>query len=126
MALISDTIMNTALNYLKANGDALNLCDTLPTTYTEAITTYMLATASITSTDYTGPADGDTSGRKITVDAQSSISVTNSGDTAYAAITDSGNSELLLVAVCTAQTLTSGNTVNTTAFDWEIRDAADE
>ena len=126
MAYINDDIFDVALQYIVDNGDALNLCNDEPTTFTEATDTYLLAAIAIDSGEYTGPAAGDTSGRKITIAAQSSIPVTASGDTAYAAISDSGNSALLVVFTCTAQTLTDGNTVNTTAVDVEFRDAADE
>lgn len=128
MAYITDTMFDVFLQYLIDNGSDLCICDTLPTDYTEATVTYMLGTTSLGDTgDYVGPANGDTSGRKVTIAAQSSISVTNSGTSAYIAIVDgSTTEELLAVFTCTAQVLTAGNTVNTTAFDLEVRDAADE
>ena len=126
MAFLHNDLLDGLLDDIKNTGDVLSLCDTEPTDATEAETTYMLAKVTgLTSGDYTGPADGDTSGRKLTKDAESGISVTNSGDTAYFAIVDSGT-KLLVVGTCTAQTLTAGNTVNTTAVDIELRDAADE
>lgn len=123
MPFISDTLMDVLLQYIIDNGDGLNICDTVPTTYTEAITTYMLAQVVIDSGDYT-LADGDVDGRKVTVGAQSSVSVTNAGTSLVAALTDSGNSELLVYAECSAVELNPGNTVNTTSFKITVRDAA--
>lgn len=121
-SFVNDLLMDVMLQYAIDNGDMLNLCDTLPTTYTEATSTYMLAQVAITGADYT-LADGDTSGRKVTVAGQTGVTVTNDGTTLVAAITDSGNTDLLLYAPCTAIALNTGNTVNTTSFDWEISDA---
>lgn len=125
-AYVSDTIMDAALNYVQLRATRLNLCSTAPTTYAEATSTYMLAqsTDALTSTDLTVGA-GDTSGRKLTCPVQSSMSVTTTGTPVVAALTGSSGSTLLVYAPCTTtQTLTTGNTVNTTAWDWEIRDAS--
>jgi hypothetical protein len=78
-----------------------------------------LATATMDSGDYTN-ADGDTNGRKVTVAAQSGISVTASGTATHAALID--GTELLYVTEITSQALTSGNTVSFPAFDIEISD----
>jgi hypothetical protein len=115
--------MDVMLNYAVSNGDELNICDTEPTTYTEAHTTYMLAQVAITGADYT-LADGDTSGRKVTVAGQTGVTVTNAGTSAFAAIVDTAGSDLLLYSPCTAVALLAGNTINTTSFDWEVTDAA--
>lgn len=69
--------------------------------------------------DYT-IADGDTSGRKITVGAQSSFPVDASGTATHVCLDD--GSTLLYVTTCTSQALTSGNTVSTPAFDIEVAD----
>ena len=69
---------------------------------------------------YTGPVNGDTSGRKITHDAASSVSVTSSGTCTHLAGIDA--TLLLWVTTVTSQVLTSGNTVNVPAFDFEVAD----
>lgn len=120
---LSDTVMDVLLNYVKTNGDQLSFCSAAPTTYTEAHVTYMLAEGALVSGDYTLAA-GDVSGRKVTVAAQTGISVTTQGTTAYAAITDSGGSALLLYSPCTEALIYVGNTINSTAFDLEIQDVA--
>jgi hypothetical protein len=113
--------MDVALDYVIAEGVFLNICDTIPTTLTEAEVTYMLAQVAITGADYT-KADGDVSGRKVTVAGQTGVTVTNSGTSLVAAIT--GDSLVLLYSECTSIALVAGNTINTTSFDWEILDAA--
>jgi hypothetical protein len=110
------------LNYIKNNSTRLCVCNAQPTTYTQAITTYKLAIKTISSTDFTGPADGDTNGRKITANQQSGITVDASGDATHVALADSVGTKLVLVTTCTTQALTSGNTVTVPAFDDEVAD----
>lgn len=118
---ILDAFLDAALNYLKTNAGTLHVCSTEPTTYAEAHVTYMLAEVTIDSDDFTGPANGDASGRKITVNEQADITVTNSGDAEHVAITN-GSDALILVTTCTSQYLTAANTVTVPAFDDEIAD----
>lgn len=93
-------------------------CSAQPTTRTEAVTTYALADVAMTvDTDYT-KANGDTSGRKVTVAAKSSVTVDASGTANHIALVD--GTRLLYVTTCTSQALTAGNTVNFPAWDIEI------
>ena len=126
MAYVNPTIIDTALQYVIDNADGLYICDTEPTTYTEALTTYALSSIAIDSGEWTGPAAGDTSGRKITLAAQTGLTNTADGTTAAAGVTDSGNTALLLVFPTSSVTLTNGNICNTTAVDYEIRAAVAE
>ena len=125
---VLDAVLDAALNYVKTNGNKLTVCTSEPTTYAKATNTpatssgYRLADVVTSAGDYTGPANGDTSGRKVTVAAQSSISVDATGTAAHVAIVDTSSSALLYVTTCTSQSLTSGNKVNTPAWDIEIRD----
>jgi hypothetical protein len=119
---VHNDVLDAALSYIKDNSTRISVCSTQPTTYTEAITTYMLAIKTISSTDFTGPADGDTNGRKLTSNQHANISVTNSGTAQHVALSDSANSKLLLVTTCTSQALTAGNTVTVPAWDDEIAD----
>jgi hypothetical protein len=118
---VHDDVLDAALNYVKTNGTRLCVCSTQPTTYTEAITTYKLAIKTISSSDYTGPADG-TSGRKLTVNQEATITVDSSGTAAHIALADSVNSKLLYVTTCTSQVLTAGNTVTVPAWIIQIAD----
>lgn len=65
-------------------------------------------------------ADGDTSGRKITVAQQTAVPIDASGTANHIAYDD--GTTLLRVTTCTAQALTSGGTVTIPAHDFEIAD----
>ena len=118
--LIPDARLDAMLDIL-TNCTAISVCSTQPTTRTEAITTYMLATKTINSTNWTD-ADDSTVGRKTTSDAHSAISITNSGTAQHIAVTDGTN--LLFVTTCTSQALTAGGTVTIPAFAIKLADAA--
>lgn len=80
-----------------------------------------LAEAVLAGGDFT-KANGDTSGRKVTVAAKNGMSIGENGDAQHIALVTA--SELRYVTTCTLQTLTSGGTVNSPAFDIEIADPA--
>jgi hypothetical protein len=76
-------------------------------------------TAGVGNGDYTA-ADGDVSGRKVTVLAQNAVPVDASGTATHVCLDD--GTTLLQVTTCTSQALTSGNTVNVPAYDVEFAD----
>ena len=115
-----NNVLDAALNYVKTNGSRLCVCSTEPTTYAEATSTNMLALGTIDSDDYTGPAD-DTSGRKLTVNEQASITISNTGNAQHVAIADS-EAGLLVVTTCTLQALSAGNYVTVPAWEIAIAD----
>lgn len=117
----NDSMMDAALDYLKNNVTRICVCSAQPTTYTEAITTYELADVTVDSTDFTH-ANGDSSGRKTTVAAQSGVTIDNSGDATHVALVSVSDTTLRYVTTCTSQTLTAGGTVDIPAFDIEIAD----
>lgn len=124
-----DDNMDAMLNRIKNNTTRISLCTAQPTTYAEATTTYdggaskyKLAIATISSTDFTGPADGDSSGRKLTVNEVVGMTIDASETANYIALSDSSNSELLYVTTCTAQVLTAGNTVTIPAWKITVTD----
>jgi hypothetical protein len=114
-----DDFLDGALNIIKNNATLMTLCSQQPATRDEAITTYALADVSVSSTDFTA-ANGDASGRKLTVAAKSSVTVDASGTATHIAIVD--GTRLLYVTTMTSQVLTSGNLVNIPAWDIEIAD----
>ena len=120
---VHDDVLDGALNILKNNATRLTVCSAEPTTYTEGNATYALADVTIDSTDF-AHANGDVSGRKTTVGAQSSVTIDTSGTATHVALLDVANSKLLYVTTCTSQPLTSGGTVNVPAWDVEIADPA--
>lgn len=116
-----DDVLDNGPNYVKTNGNKMVLCSQEPTTYTEANTTYKLAEVAMAGGDYTN-ANGDVSGRKLTVAAKNGVSVSATGTSNHAAIVDTVTSKLLYVTTHTAQALTSGNTVNIGSWKMEIAD----
>jgi hypothetical protein len=118
---VANSVLDAALAKI-ATATTMTLCSQQPTTRTEAITTYKLADVTVDSGDFGSPADGDTSGRKMTVAAQSSVPVDATGDSNHVALCD--GTELLYVTTHTGQTLTSGNTANIGTWDVEIADPA--
>lgn len=119
--IVDDAVLDGALNIIKNNATQISVCATQPTTYTQAITTFMLAIKStLTGTDFT-VANGDTSGRKVTVAQQATISVTNSGNADHIALCGAA-STLYYVTTCTTQALTAGNTVTIPTWKVELAD----
>lgn len=114
----ADAVLDAALDKI-ATATILTVCSTQPTTRTEAVTTYKLADVVVDSGDFT-KANGDTSGRKLTVGAQSSVPVDTSGTAQHIALCD--GSDLLHVTTITSQALTSGNNCNVAAYDIEFAD----
>ena len=123
--MVGDGVLDAALNYIKNNCDQLSVCADTPTSYALATTAGNVRLAiktGLTTTNFTGPVDGDTNGRKFTINQQSTFDVTNSGNATHVALTYSGGSELLYVTTCTTQALLSGNTVTVPAWSITISD----
>lgn len=119
-----DAMIDASLDYV-ALSTKLVVCSSQPTTYTEANATYALADVVIDSGDFT-KANGDTSGRKITISAQNGVVIDTSGTALHVALVSTGDSTLRYVTTCTSQALTANgsNTVNVPAFKIEIADPA--
>jgi ABC-type Fe3+-hydroxamate transport system substrate-binding protein len=117
----SNTFLDGAFNVLKNSCTRLVACSAQPTTYTEANATYALADVTVDSADFT-IADGDTSGRKVTVAAQTGVTVDTAGTANHIALLDVAGTELLYVTTCTPQALAVGIPADFGAFDIEIGD----
>lgn len=121
----NDTIYDEGtLAYMRLRVTRVTVCSSQPATYAAANSTTgaMLAKSNVlTSTDFT-IGDGDTNGRKLTLTAQSSVSVSKGGTANHVAWIGSTGSVLFCVTTCTTQALTSGNTVNIPAHDFELSD----
>lgn len=124
---VTDDILDAALDQI-ALCTNMDVCSSEPADPT-GITAASLATVVLTAGDGNGDytiANGDTSGRKITVAQQASISITGSG-TATHVVLSSGDlvSSTMHVTTCTSQALTAGGTVTVPAYDAsEIADPA--
>ncbi|HET8708938.1 MAG TPA: hypothetical protein VFL85_01515 [Candidatus Saccharimonadales bacterium] len=118
----NDSVLDALLAKI-ATATSLTVCSAQPTTRTEAVTTYKLADVTLTAGDGNGDftiANGDTSGRKVTVAIQSDIAIDASGTATHVALCDA--SSLLFVTTCTSQALTASNTVTVPAWDIEVGD----
>lgn len=121
---VHNNVLDAALDFLSTNSGKICACVTQPTTYTEAVSTYKLAYNDISGADFTGPADGDTSGRKIGVGSKADVPVSTTGSCQFFALVEvSGAGTLLYVTeVSGIQTVTQGNTMTFGAWDVEILD----
>ena len=115
----NDNVMDAALDYI-ATADRLFVCKDQPSDYADAANTEDLATVTLTAGDGNGDytiAD-DTSGRKVTIAEQATITVDHTGTATHIALGIAGSSTLVYVTTCTSQALTAGNTVTVPA--WKI------
>jgi hypothetical protein len=127
---VNPNVLDAALNVLKTGITGTGpcneqvVCSSEPTTYTEAHTTFMLATVAMASGDFTlaNGATGGNTPRKITMGAKSGITIGTSGTATHVALTDTANSALLLVTTCTSQALVANgsNTVSIPSWTDEI------
>lgn len=121
--LVPDATLDAMLNVIRNNADRMDACSTQPTTYAEATSTYSLADVAMTvGTDYT-QANGDTSGRKITVAQKTGITIDSAGTAQHVALTN-GSDTLYAVTTCASVVLSTPGTLTINAWDIEISDAA--
>lgn len=115
-----DAVLDKMADHI-STGNIMTVCSTQPTNRTEAVTTYALADVAMAGGDFT-KADGDTSGRKVTVAAKSGILIDTSGTAQHIAICDATN--LLYVTTCTSQAIVANgsNTVSVPAWKIELAD----
>lgn len=117
-----DDVLDAALNEIKTNATRICVCSAQPTTSAEAITTYKLAIKTISSSDFTGPSNGDVSGRKLRSNAHAGVTIDSTGAATHIALVDTVNSKLLHVTTCTSQNVNGGELWNIPAFDIEFAD----
>ena len=132
--IVHNNVLDAALSYISANANRLIVCDTEPTVYATTILNHdssgwRLASKTISAGNFTGPADGVVSGRKLTVNAASSMAIdgfaAGANNATYVALVKQGASGFVVYATtCTSQSLTAGNKVNTPAWVIELRDPA--
>lgn len=121
MAYLNDEVLDAACNEIATHATHLYLCSQEPATRDQAVTTYALGNKA--GPTFTGPVDGDVSGRKVTVDAITDGNVTATGTASHWALVDATR---LLAAhsLSASQAVTSGNTFSLAAFDIEFPDPA--
>jgi len=116
-----DGMLDAALNWVAGSATYYTVCSGSPATYADARATLCLAGIGITSGCF-ALADGTSSGRKLTMTAKTSASITVSGSALAVALLDVPNSRLLYVTTCTSQYLVSGGTVDIPSWSIEIAD----
>lgn len=120
--LVIDAAFDAALAYIADNATVIHVCSGDPADRAAAITNSLAdiaVTAGAGNGDFT-LADGDTSGRKLTVAEQAAVDIDVTGTAAHICIIS--GTVLLAKTSCTSQALSSGGTVTIPAHDYEIRD----
>jgi len=124
---VDDAALDAALDNIANNTDMYVLCQGEPADYASATTLKSnggnkIADTSVSGSDFS-KADGDTSGRKLTVSGQSDVEIDEDGDVDHVALVDDTNSALKLVTVLDSTiSVTSDGTADTDPFDEEIED----
>lgn len=113
----NDLMMDAALDYV-AGSTVQVACSAEPADFA-GIAAVALADVALTSGDFT-KANGDVSGRKVTVAAKSAVPIDTSGSATHVALHD--GSTLRYVTTCTEKALTSGDTVNFPSWKIEVAD----
>jgi hypothetical protein len=113
----NDLMMDASLDYV-AGATTMLVCSSQPVDRAAALAA-ALADVTMSGGDYT-KANGDTSGRKVTVAQKSAVAIDTSGTATHVALID--GSTLRYVTTCTSQALTAGGTVTIPAWDIEVAD----
>ena len=121
MAFLADSVLDAAISNIISNGTRVDICSQAPTTYAEATSTYSLG--SKTGLTLTGPANGDTSGRKCTIPTFSDGSVDTTGTATHYALTNGSNLLVAWGTLSASQAVTSGNPFTLPDTDITIPDA---
>lgn len=108
------------LGDIRTNANKMILCTQQPTSFAEANATYALASVAMTTADYT-LANGDVSGRKLTVAAKSGVSVATSGTGTHVALVDTTNSILKEVTTTSSTAVAAGGTVDIGSWKHETQ-----
>jgi hypothetical protein len=115
-----DAMLDAGLQYIIDNTTEMYLCTSQPADRAAAIAADVANVTGLNSGDFTAPANGDSSGRKIVVSAQNGLTAIDDGDATHVALCS--GSVLLYVTDHTSQAVTTGNTVNIGAWDIELAD----
>ena len=114
---VADSVLDAALDKIATSNQML-VCSAEPTDRANALA-LALADVAMAGGDFTN-ADGDTSGRKVTVAQKTGVLIDTTGTANHVALIDA--SELLYVTTATPQALTAGNNVTVNSWKVEIAD----
>lgn len=117
---VPDATIDSMFDYVD-QCNIMHLCSAEPANYA-GIAAVSLADVALTpDTDFT-KANGDVSGRKVTIAAKSGVVVDASGTATHVVIARTTDTTLRLVTTCTSQAVTAANTVNFPAWKHEVLD----
>ena len=114
----NDLMLDAALDWLIANSVARWALSVDATTYGSAVSA-KLASVTISSAQFT-KANGDVSGRKVTVAVVSAVSVTTQGSATHFALVNPTGSVLTYLVPASVKLLPAASEVTFGAFDIEI------
>jgi len=122
---VPDAVLDAALDTI-ALADELYVTSAEPANYAGIAAVTLVGPVTLTPGNGGGDftiADGDTSGRKVTVAAQNGASVVATGTGNHVVLATGGATDLLrYVTTCASQALTSGNTANVGSWKVELAD----
>lgn len=113
-----DAILDAMADAIIAAATTEYVCSGQPANFA-GIAAVALADVTIDSGDFT-KANGDSSGRKVTIGQQATVDIDTSGTATHIALASADT--LLYVTTCTSQALTDTGTVTIPAWDIEVAD----
>ena len=114
-------VLDGSLLVIKNNATRIVLCLAQPNNFTEASSVYALASAEVTSADFTIANDED-SGRKLVVAAQTGTPVSKTGIGTHTAVIDAANSKLLFVTPTSDTPVVENGSVDLSTWDIQLTD----
>jgi hypothetical protein len=116
-----DTTLDGMLDQI-ALADEMYVCTTEPANYAGIAALILVGPIVMAGGDFV-KANGDVSGRKITVAAKNGQEVLATGSAGHIVLATGGATDLIrYITTCAAQTLTDGNTANIGSWKVEVAD----
>lgn len=118
---LADSTLELILGLID-DGTRVVVCSAQPANFA-GIAAVALADIAVTAGAGNGDwtlADGDTSGRKLTLAQQADVDIDTTGTATHVTVDD--GTTLLAVTTCTSQALTDTGTVTIPAHDYEVQD----
>jgi hypothetical protein len=120
MRRVSDNAIDAQLQYIIDNAERIVVLDADPVDYA-GVSAAQLAEIAVDSGDFS-LGDGDISGRKLVVAAQTAVDATATGTGNHVAIVDDTGMELLLLVEMPNVNITISIDTNIASFAYEVRD----
>ena len=124
MSYLNDNVLDNGLSYIDTNASRLDICDTEPTTYSEATTDGNHSCGNKTGINPNAPADRTGGGRQVTIPAITDGNVTETTTATHWALTNGVDTLIAVHTLSSSQSVTDGNTFSLTEFEIGIPDPA--